>query len=90
MKDLSKVRPILGRQHGAAKGSQYQGVAWDEGSNKWRAQIQVDLGKYDDEYAAAICYAAFEPEFRALGEQARREAGDRRHLGGISQGRLIP
>ena len=53
-----------GLMHGGKKGnksSHFYGVTWIKSEKKWRAMIRtkgrnIDLGMYDDEYAAAMAY----------------------------------
>lgn len=58
--------------------SGFRGVARKAGTKQWRAQIQLHLGTYSSESAAAEMYVRAERLFRQQAQRLRQEYGDLR------------
>jgi|GEM_PF-3293627 len=77
------------RQRGQGE-SRFRGVSRKPGTERWRAQIQLNLGTYDTEDEAATMYARAELALRGQALYLRRTHGDLRGKSPEADGSLPP
>lgn len=71
---LEKAKKSQGLVFNKKEYSKYIGVSWDKNRNKWNSKISwqnktINLGRYDDEFSAALAYN--KKAIELFGEQAR-------------------
>jgi hypothetical protein len=66
------------KSHPRSAGSKLVGISRDPRSGRWRAQIQLTLGKYDSPDEGAAIYLEAERLFRDQALELRRRIGDLR------------